>query len=70
MTLYVLKMFYTKRKKKKKKKEGVTLTVVQHILKTNFHNYGKGEYFFNVTFKDFLGDGIFNVDGESWKFQR
>jgi cytochrome P450 len=43
--------------------------VVQHILKTNFHNYGKGG-FFNGTLKDFLGHGIFNVDGESWKFQR
>ncbi|XP_062149599.1 cytochrome P450 94A2-like [Alnus glutinosa] len=43
--------------------------VVQHILKTNFHNYVKGD-FFNGTFKDFLGHGIFNVDGESWKFQR
>jgi len=43
--------------------------VVQHILKTNFHNYGKGD-FFNGTLKDFLGHGIFNVDGESWKFQR
>jgi cytochrome P450 len=42
--------------------------VVQHILKTNFHNYGKGG--FNGTLQDFLGHGIFNVDGESWKFQR
>jgi cytochrome P450 len=43
--------------------------VVQHILKTHFHNYGKG-YDFHRTLKDFLGQGIFNVDGESWKFQR
>jgi cytochrome P450 len=43
--------------------------VVQHILKTHFHNYGKGANF-HQTFKDFLGQGIFNVDGEPWKFQR
>ncbi|KAG7989504.1 hypothetical protein I3843_03G242200 [Carya illinoinensis] len=43
--------------------------VVQHILKTEFHNYGKGGNFHRVL-KDLLGFGIFNVDGESWKFQR
>ena len=43
--------------------------VVQHILKTHFHNYGKGNLF-PRTLKDLLGNGIFNVDGESWKFQR
>ncbi|XP_059432448.1 cytochrome P450 94A2-like [Corylus avellana] len=43
--------------------------VVQHILKTHFHNYGKGNIF-PQTLKDLLGNGIFNVDGESWKFQR
>ncbi|XP_059441686.1 cytochrome P450 94A1-like [Corylus avellana] len=43
--------------------------VVRHILKTHFPNYGKGDYF-NGTLKDFLGHGIFNVDGESWRFQR
>ncbi|KZV22511.1 hypothetical protein F511_09033 [Dorcoceras hygrometricum] len=42
---------------------------VRHILKSNFQNYGKGP-FIRSTFKDFLGDGILNVDGESWKFQR
>lgn len=42
---------------------------VQHILKTNFPNYQKGE-FAHVTNRDFLGDGIFNIDGEKWKFQR
>ena len=43
--------------------------VVQHILKTNFPCYRKG-----LTLKrsvgDFLGDGIFSADGETWKFQR
>ncbi|KAE7997764.1 hypothetical protein FH972_002368 [Carpinus fangiana] len=43
--------------------------IVQHILKTHFHNYSKGANF-HQTFKDFLGQGIFNVDGEPWKFQR
>ncbi|KAF8388192.1 hypothetical protein HHK36_026858 [Tetracentron sinense] len=44
-------------------------TNVQHILKTQFHLYPKGD-FFRTTLSDFLGDGIFNVDGETWKFQR
>ncbi|KAK6164547.1 hypothetical protein DH2020_001411 [Rehmannia glutinosa] len=42
---------------------------VQHILKSHFHNYHKGEVF-RRTLRDFLGDGIFNADGENWKFQR
>ncbi|KAG8486857.1 hypothetical protein CXB51_020369 [Gossypium anomalum] len=42
---------------------------VQHILKTRFNNYPKGEFFINVFF-DFLGNGIFNADGEAWKFER
>ncbi|XP_030951486.1 cytochrome P450 94A1-like [Quercus lobata] len=47
----------------------VNPAVVQHILKTNFSNYGKG-HVFNLTLTDFLGHGIFNIDGDSWKFQR
>nr|BCB92254.1 cytochrome P450 94A90 [Eriobotrya japonica] len=43
--------------------------VVQHILKTNFPNYQKGETF-RTTLGDLLGDGIFNADGDNWKFQR
>ncbi|KAL0016347.1 hypothetical protein SO802_003416 [Lithocarpus litseifolius] len=43
--------------------------LVQHILKTNFSNYVKGDDF-NRTLTDFLGHGIFNIDGDSWKFQR
>ncbi|KAJ8648785.1 hypothetical protein MRB53_001808 [Persea americana] len=39
---------------------------VQHILKTNFPNYPKGERFV-TTLEDFLGRGIFNSDGELWK---
>ncbi|GAV91979.1 p450 domain-containing protein, partial [Cephalotus follicularis] len=42
---------------------------VQHILKTKFHIYPKGDFFKSTLF-DFLGNGIFNVDGDSWKFQR
>ncbi|KAA8543341.1 hypothetical protein F0562_021164 [Nyssa sinensis] len=42
---------------------------VQHILKTNFNHYGKGDVF-RATLSDLLGDGIFNSDGQNWKFQR
>lgn len=42
---------------------------VQHILKTNFPNYQKGHNS-NSTLADFLGNGIFNVDGDIWKYQR
>uniref|UniRef100_A0A5B7BF79 Cytochrome P450 94A2-like n=1 Tax=Davidia involucrata TaxID=16924 RepID=A0A5B7BF79_DAVIN len=42
---------------------------VQHILKTHFHIYDKGNVF-RTTLSDFLGDGIFNADGQNWKFQR
>ncbi|KAJ0980864.1 hypothetical protein J5N97_009119 [Dioscorea zingiberensis] len=42
---------------------------VEHILKTNFENYPKGQR--STTFlKDFLGQGIFNSDGEQWRHQR
>ncbi|XP_031283490.1 cytochrome P450 94C1 [Pistacia vera] len=42
---------------------------VEHILKTRFDNYPKGKPF-SVILGDLLGRGIFNVDGDSWKFQR
>ncbi|KAF7852072.1 hypothetical protein BT93_L0600 [Corymbia citriodora subsp. variegata] len=42
---------------------------VQHILKTHFGNYEKGGVF-KMALREILGDGIFNTDGESWKFQR
>ncbi|XP_059625984.1 cytochrome P450 94A1-like [Cornus florida] len=42
---------------------------VQHVLKTHFHQYQKGKIF-RRTLSDFLGDGIFNTDGDTWKFQR
>ncbi|XP_058008752.1 cytochrome P450 94A2-like [Hevea brasiliensis] len=44
-------------------------TNVQHILKTNFHHYQKGSFTRHTLF-DFLGNGIFNADGDTWKFQR
>ncbi|KAL7173907.1 hypothetical protein ACSBR2_033212 [Camellia fascicularis] len=42
---------------------------VEHILKTRFENYPKGKSF-SAILGDLLGKGIFNVDGDSWKFQR
>ena len=42
---------------------------IQYILKTNFDNYIKGNEQYTI-FKDLLGDGIFNTDGEKWKQQR
>nr|ATG29978.1 CYP94D79 [Taxus chinensis] len=42
---------------------------VEHLLKTNFENYEKGRRQ-KILFHDFLGRGIFNVDGELWKMQR
>ncbi|KAL8129137.1 hypothetical protein V2J09_018292 [Rumex salicifolius] len=43
--------------------------VVEHILKTNFDNYGKGlQNYRNLS--DLLGDGIFTVDGDKWRQQR
>ncbi|KAG1341892.1 Cytochrome P450 94B3 [Cocos nucifera] len=42
---------------------------VEHILKTNFENYPKGNDFVNLL-EDFLGHGIFNADGDHWKLQR
>ncbi|KAF9610736.1 hypothetical protein IFM89_024586 [Coptis chinensis] len=42
---------------------------VQHILKTKFSLYPKGD-FFSTTLVDFLGHGIFNADGDNWKFER
>ncbi|CAN0900469.1 Cytochrome P450 94C1 [Linum grandiflorum] len=42
---------------------------VHHILKSNFPNYPKGKPFSSIL-GDLLGDGIFNVDGHRWLFQR
>ncbi|KAG8374136.1 hypothetical protein BUALT_Bualt11G0099500 [Buddleja alternifolia] len=42
---------------------------VEYILKTRFDNYPKGKPF-SAILGDFLGRGIFNVDGDLWRFQR
>lgn len=39
------------------------------MLKTRFDNYPKGKPF-STLLGDLLGRGIFNVDGDSWRFQR
>ncbi|KGN59117.1 cytochrome P450 94C1 [Cucumis sativus] len=42
---------------------------VEYILKTKFENYPKGKIFSSIL-GDFLGRGIFNVDGDLWRFQK
>ncbi|KAF9355518.1 hypothetical protein BGX26_006452 [Mortierella sp. AD094] len=42
---------------------------IQHILAKNQPNYEKGPEF-QAIFHEFLGSGIFNADGETWKTQR
>ena len=42
---------------------------VEYMLKTRFDNYPKGKPFSTIL-GDLLGQGIFNVDGDSWVFQR
>ncbi|XVE85192.1 hypothetical protein DITRI_Ditri17bG0072100 [Diplodiscus trichospermus] len=42
---------------------------IEYMLKTNFKNFPKGNYY-KERFFDLLGDGIFNSDDESWKEQR
>ncbi|XXG60356.1 hypothetical protein AAC387_Pa04g2283 [Persea americana] len=42
---------------------------LEHLLKTKFSNFPKGEYF-RRTVRDLLGDGIFNADDETWQRQR
>ncbi|GAB4851796.1 hypothetical protein Ancab_031195 [Ancistrocladus abbreviatus] len=43
--------------------------IVEYMLKTNFPKYPKGPRFISLL-QDFLGGGIFNSDGESWRLQR
>ncbi|XP_074272858.1 cytochrome P450 86A2 [Silene latifolia] len=42
---------------------------LEHILKTRFDNYPKGPTW-QAVFHDLLGNGIFNSDGDTWRFQR
>ncbi|CAM8985116.1 unnamed protein product [Rhodiola kirilowii] len=58
------------------KRLGATRTIVtanpenvEYVLKTNFNNFPKGKPFTDIL-GDFLGRGIFNVDGDQWHVQR
>ncbi|KAK3036105.1 hypothetical protein RJ639_031686, partial [Escallonia herrerae] len=42
---------------------------IEHILKTNFENYSKGQYNQDIV-TDLFGEGIFVVDGVKWRQQR
>uniref|UniRef100_A0A166E3K3 Cytochrome P450 n=1 Tax=Daucus carota subsp. sativus TaxID=79200 RepID=A0A166E3K3_DAUCS len=42
---------------------------IEHILKSSFDKYNKGQYLQGIT-NDLLGQGIFVVDGASWRQQR
>uniref|UniRef100_A0A0D9VJ88 Cytochrome P450 n=1 Tax=Leersia perrieri TaxID=77586 RepID=A0A0D9VJ88_9ORYZ len=42
---------------------------LEHVLKSRFDNYPKGP-FWHAVFRDLLGDGIFNSDGDTWVAQR
>ncbi|KAG4970656.1 hypothetical protein JHK82_036348 [Glycine max] len=42
---------------------------VEYILKTKFENFPKGKPF-SAILGDFLGKGVFNVDGDAWRFQK
>ncbi|KAJ0980894.1 hypothetical protein J5N97_009149 [Dioscorea zingiberensis] len=44
-------------------------SIVEHILKSHFPNYPKGSHYTTIL-SDFLGDRIFNSDGEHWRLQR
>ncbi|KAL6583179.1 hypothetical protein OROMI_005257 [Orobanche minor] len=41
---------------------------VHYIMSSNFHNFPKGPKFKEIF--DVLGEGIFNSDSDSWKYQR
>lgn len=42
---------------------------IEHILKSNFNNYSKGQYNQDI-WTDLFGQGIFVVDGDKWRQQR
>ncbi|KAF7723245.1 hypothetical protein EC973_002183 [Apophysomyces ossiformis] len=42
---------------------------IDHVLKDNFENYAKGPQLNEAT-ADLLGHGIFNANGQQWKYQR
>uniref|UniRef100_A0A0D9WLC5 Cytochrome P450 n=1 Tax=Leersia perrieri TaxID=77586 RepID=A0A0D9WLC5_9ORYZ len=43
--------------------------VIEHVLKTSFSKYSKGD-FITEAMKDLFGDGIFAIDGDMWRHQR
>ncbi|XP_004964419.2 cytochrome P450 704C1 [Setaria italica] len=43
--------------------------VIEHILKTSFSKYRKGDFNIQIM-KDLFGDGIFATDGKKWRHQR
>ncbi|KIR30411.1 cytochrome P450 monooxygenase pc-2 [Cryptococcus deuterogattii LA55] len=43
--------------------------VIKHVLIDDFDNFVKGQKFKDRA-QNFLGDGIFNSDGDGWKFHR
>ncbi|KAG0297861.1 Protein kinase alk2 [Linnemannia gamsii] len=43
--------------------------VLEHVLKTNFWAYEKGEFMLRTMY-DLLGKGIFSADGHLWNWQR
>ena len=43
--------------------------IVEHVLIAQFKKYDKGPQWRNA-FQDFLGDGIFNADGNTWRTAR
>jgi cytochrome P450 len=42
---------------------------IEHILKTNFDKYSKGQFNQDIV-SDLFGQGIFAVDGDKWRQQR
>lgn len=42
---------------------------IEYVLKTKFESFVKGKYVHD-RLSDILGNGIFTVDGHSWRFQR
>lgn len=42
---------------------------IEYTSKSNFHNYPKNRLI-TTALHDFLGNGIFNINGEQWKVQR
>nr|XP_011470432.1 PREDICTED: cytochrome P450 704C1-like isoform X2 [Fragaria vesca subsp. vesca] len=42
---------------------------VEYVFKTNFANYSKGLYLHEIL-SDYMGDGIYAVDGDKWMHQR